>query len=122
PEWYEQALLESGVAPIGDPKLDVGDLPQQGEDLEFTIEVGVRPKAELGEYTGLEVGKAEIEIPDDAIGDELERLRAAFGSLSPVDRPAAAGDSVVIDFEGTIDGEPFEGSAAKDFTIELGAE
>ena len=45
-EWYEQALLASGVSPIGDPKLDVGDLPGQGEDLEFTIEVGVRPKEE----------------------------------------------------------------------------
>jgi trigger factor len=122
PEWYEQALLDSGVAPIGDPKLDVGDLPGDGEGLEFTIEVGVRPKAELGDYKGLEVGKAEIEVPEDAISDEVERLREAFGSLAPVERPAAAGDAVVIDFEGTIDGEPFEGSASKDFTIELGGE
>ena len=49
PEWYERALLDSGVAAIGDPKLDVGDLPGEGEDLAFTIEVGVRPTAELGE-------------------------------------------------------------------------
>ena len=122
PEWYEQALLASGVSPIGDPKLDVGDLPGQGEDLEFTIEVGVRPKAELGDYKGLEVGRAEVDVPEEAIGEELERLRGAFGSLSPVDRPAAEGDAVVIDFEGLIDGEPFEGSSSKDFTIELGAE
>ena len=122
PEWYEQALLASGVSPIGDPKLDVGDLPGQGEDLEFTIEVGVRPKAELGDYKGLEVGRAEVDVPEEAIGEELERLRGAFGSLSPVDRPAAEGDAVVIDFEGLIDGEPFEGSSSKNFTIELGAE
>ena len=82
----------------------------------------MRPKAELGDYKGLEVGRAEIDVPEEAIGEELERLRVAFGSLSPVDRPAAEGDAVVIDFEGMIDGEPFEGSSSKDFTIELGGE
>jgi trigger factor len=122
PEWYEQALLESGVTPVGDPKLDVGDLPGEGEDLKFSIEVGVRPKAELGEYKGLEVGRAELEVPDEAVQSELDRLREGFASLSPVERAAAPGDSLLIDFEGTIDGEPFEGSASKDFLIELGAE
>jgi trigger factor len=122
PEWYERALLEAGVAAIGEPKLDVGDMPAAGEDLAFTIEVGVRPTAELGEYKGLEVGKASVEVPEDAIGADLDRLREAMGSLAPVDRPAAAGDAVAIDFEGTIDGEPFEGSSGKDFVIELGSE
>jgi trigger factor len=82
----------------------------------------VRPKAELGEYRGLEVGKAEIEVPGDAIEAELDRLREGFASLATVERPAASGDAVVIDFAGTIDGEPFEGSASRDFVIELGAE
>jgi trigger factor len=122
PEWYERALLDAGVAAIGEPKLDVGDLPGAGEDLAFTIEVGVRPVAELGDYKGLEVGKGSVEVPDDAIDAEIDRLREAMGSLAPVERPAAAGDAIAIDFEGTVDGEPFEGSAAKDFVIELGAE
>jgi trigger factor len=122
PEWYERALLESGINPVGDPKLDVGDLPAEGEGLRFSIEVGVRPKAELGEYKGLEVGRAELEVPDEAVESELDRLREGFASLSPVERAAAAGDSLLIDFEGTIDGEPFEGSESKDFLIELGAE
>jgi trigger factor len=122
PEWYERALLESQVTPIGDPKLDVGELPGDGEDLGFTIEVGVRPRAELGDYKGLEVGRAEIEVPEEAIEAELERLREGFGSLSPVERHAAGGDAVVIDFSGTIDGEPFEGSESRDFVIELGGE
>ncbi len=122
PEWYERALLESGVAAIGDPKLDVGDLPGEGEGLSFSIEVGVRPTAELGEWQGLEVGKAEIEVPEEAIEAELDRLREGFASLTPVERPAAAGDAVVIDFAGTIDGEPFEGSESRDFVIELGGE
>jgi trigger factor len=122
PEWYEQALFESQISPIGDPKLDVGEIPAQGEDLAFSIEVGVRPQAELGEYKGLEVGKAEVEVPDDAVEAEVERIREGFGSLQTVERPAAAGDALVIDFEGTVDGEPFEGSSSNDFVIELGAE
>ena len=122
PEWYERALIESGISPIGDPKLDVGDLPAEGEDLAFSIEVGVRPKATLGDYKGLEVGKVEVEVEDETIDAEIERIREGFGSLAPVERAAAAGDAVVVDFEGTIDGEPFEGSASKDFVIELGAE
>lgn len=122
PEWYERALIKSGVSPIGDPKLDVGDLPSEGENLAFSIEVGVRPKAELGDYKGLEVGRAKIEVDDETIDAEIERLREGFGSLQPVARAAAAGDAVVIDFEGTIDGEPFEGAASKDFVVELGGE
>jgi trigger factor len=121
-EWYERALLDTGITPIGDPKLDVGDLPDEGEGLEFSIEVGVRPKAELGDWAGLEVGRAEPDVPEDAIQAELDRLREAFGSLTPVDRPAASGDAVVIDYTGTIDGEPFEGSEARDFVVELGRE
>jgi len=122
PEWYERALLESGVASVGDPKLDVGEIPAEGEELRFTIEVGVRPKAELGDWKGLEVGRAEVEVPAEAIDAELDRLREAFASLNPVDRPGAAGDAVAIDFAGTIGGEPFEGSEGRDFVIELGAE
>ena len=122
PEWYERALVETGVNPIGDPKVDVGDLPGEGEELAFSIEVGVRPRAELGDYKGLEVGRAEIEVPDETIDAELERLRAGFGSLVPVERAAQPGDALVIDFAGTIEGEPFEGSESRDFVIELGAE
>jgi trigger factor len=122
PEWYERALLDSGLATIGDPKLDVGELPAEGEALEFSIEVGVRPTAELGEWRGTEVGKAEAEVPDEAVQAELDRLREGFASLAPVDRPSAAGDAIVIDYSGTIEGESFEGSESRDFVIELGSE
>lgn len=122
PEWYEQAIVETGVPTVGDPELDVDQLPDEGDELVFSIEIGVRPKAELGEYKGLEVGKAEIEVPEEAVAEEIERLREGFGSLNPVERPAADGDVVVIDYEGTVEGEPFEGSTGKDFTVELGAE
>ncbi|MEK6328031.1 MAG: trigger factor [Actinomycetota bacterium] len=122
PEWYERALLDTGIAPVGDPELNVTSLPGAGEELSFSIEVAVRPGAKLGEYKGLEVGRAEVEVPDEAVQAELDRLREGFASLDPVDRPAAAGDLVVIDFSGTIDGEAFEGSEATDLMVELGAE
>jgi trigger factor len=122
PEWYERALLESGISPVGDPKLDVPSLPNAGEELSFTIEVAVRPEAKLGEYKGLEVGRAEAEVPAEAVEAELDRLREGFASLEPVDRAAQEGDLVLIDYSGTADGEPFDGSEATDLMVELGAD
>jgi trigger factor len=122
PQWYERALLEAGIAPVGDPQLDVPSLPDAGEELSFTIEVAVRPEAKLGEYKGLEVGRPSADVPDDAVESELDRLRESFASLETVDRPAADGDLLLIDYSGTADGEPFEGSEASDLMVELGAE
>jgi trigger factor len=122
PEWYERALLEAGVTPVGDPKLDVAGLPGEGEALSFSIEVAVRPQASLGEYRGLEVGKADVEVPAEAVTEELERLRESVASLRPVERPATAGDFLLVDYRGEIDGEPFEGGEARDFLLELGSE
>jgi trigger factor len=121
PEWYERALREAGVAAVGDPKLDVSDLPGEGEELEFSIEVGVRPRATLGDYRGLEVGRAEAEVPEEAVQAELDRLREGFASLNPVERAAAAGDLVSIDYRGSIDGEPFAGGEGHDRLVELGS-
>jgi trigger factor len=119
-DWYERAMAESGVNPVGDPKLDLSQLPEQGEPLRFSIEVAVRPKAELGEYKGLEVGREEPEVPEEAVEGEINRLREGFARLNPVDREAKEGDVVLIDYEGKIDGEPFEGGTAKDYLLELG--
>ena len=121
PEWYERALLESGISPVGDPQLNVSSLPDPGEELAFTIEVAVRPGAKLGDYKGLEVGRAEPEVPDEAVQEELDRLREGFASLQTVDRPAKDGDLMLIDYSGTVDGEGFEGSEATDLMVELGA-
>jgi trigger factor len=122
PEWYERALLDSGVTAIGDPKLDVQALPSVGEELEFSIEVGVLPTARVGEYRGLEVGRAEAEVPEEAIAAELDRLREGMASVSPVERAAQEGDLAVIDYEGTVDGKPFEGGIARDLMVELSDE
>ncbi|MBK5117998.1 MAG: trigger factor family protein, partial [Thermoleophilia bacterium] len=63
PQWYERAILSSGVSPVGEPQLDVSDLPSEGESLNFSIEISVRPPADLGSYKGIEVGRAEPEVP-----------------------------------------------------------
>lgn len=121
PGWYERALLDADVRPIGDPELDVPEVPGPGEPLEFTIEVGVRPEAELGEYRGLEVGRAEPEVPDEEIDSRIDRMRESMASLVTVERAAVAGDTVVIDFTGEIDGKPFDGGAAADHLYEVGS-
>lgn len=122
PEWYERALLDSAVSPIGDPSIEMVSTPEaEGEPLEFKFEVGVRPAAKLGEYRGLEVGREEAEVPDDVIDREIERIRDGFARLEPVERPAAAGDSLLIDFEGLIDGAAFQGGKAEDYLLALGS-
>jgi trigger factor len=119
--WYVDAIDEAGIATVGEPDLDVGDLPGEGQPLSFSIEIGVRPKATLGEYKGLEVGKREPEVSDEAIDEELAKLRDRFATLETVERTAESGDHVVIDYVGSIDGEPFEGGEGRDQLLELGS-
>lgn len=121
PQWYEEALLGSGISPVGDPSVEVTSTPDaEGEPLGFSFEIGVRPAARLGDYKGLEVGRAEREVPDDIVEREVERIRESFARLEPVERPAAEGDALLVDFEGFVDGKPFEGGAATDYLLELG--
>lgn len=121
PEWYEGALIASGIAPVGDPQLEIVSTPQgEGEPLSFKFEIGVRPKAELGEYKGLEVGRAEPEPPAEMVDREVERLRESFARLEPVERPGGQGDVLLVDFEGLVDGKAFEGGKASDYLLELG--
>lgn len=119
--WYVDAIDASGIAPVGEPEVDVGDLPEQGQPLAFSIEIGVRPQAELGEYKGLEVGRREAVVDDAAIDAEVERLRERFATLETVERAAENGDHVVIDYVGKLDGEPFAGGEGRDQLLELGS-
>ena len=122
PEWYEQALFDSGVTPIGDPSFELVSTPQAGgEDLAFKFEVGVRPPAQLGEYKGLEVGREDKEVDDEIVDTEVDRIREGFARLETVERAAAEGDAVLIDFEGLIDGKAFEGGKAEDQLLTLGS-
>lgn len=121
PAWYSSAIDDARIAPIGEPDLNLDDLPEEGSPLRFSIEIGVRPTAELGEYKGLEVPRASDAVPDEEIDAEIEQLRERSGRLDTVDRPAGRGDFVVMDFVGTIDGVPFEGGEARDQLLELGS-
>lgn len=121
PEWYERALLDSGVAPVGDPKIEIVSAPEaEDEPLSFKFEIGVRPTAKLGEYKGLEVGREEAEPPEEIVDREIERMRESVARLEPVERAAKEGDILLIDFEGLLDGKAFEGGAATDYLLELG--
>jgi trigger factor len=121
PSWYEEALSEARLATVGDPSLNLGDLPEQGSPLSFSIEVGIRPPAKLGDYKGLEVGRREPELSDEQVQEEIERRRESLASLETVERAAQNGDFVVIDFLGRIDGEPFEGGEGRGYLLELGS-
>jgi trigger factor len=121
PQWYIDAVDAAGIAPVGEPSLDVGDLPARGEPLTFSIEVGVRPKAQLGDYKALEVGRAEPEADDAAVDREIDTLRDRLARLEAVERPAEEGDFLTVDYVGSIDGEPFAGGEGRDQLIELGA-
>jgi len=119
--WYSAAIDAAAIVPVGEPQLDLGDLPGHGQPLTFSIEIGVRPEAKLGEYKDLEVGKRAPEASDEAIDAEVERLRERSGRLETVERPAAQGDFVVMDYKGTLDGVEFAGGEGRDQMIELGS-
>jgi len=119
--WYSAAIDAAAIVPVGEPALDMGELPAHGEPLSFAIEIGVRPQATLGEYKGLEVGKREPEASDEAVEAEVERVRERSGRLETVERPAADGDFVVMDYNGTVDGVPFPGGEGRDQLVELGS-
>jgi trigger factor len=121
PNWYSAAIDDAHIVPIGDPDIDLGEMPTEGQPLTFSIEIGVRPTATLGEYKGLEVPKPSGEVPDEAIDAEVSQLQERGGRLETVERPAEKGDFVVMDFVGSIDGVPFEGGEARDQMLELGS-
>jgi len=120
--WYGAAIDAAAIVPIGDPDIDLGDLPAEGEPLRFSIEVGVRPTATLGLYQGLEVGRREVEVPDEVVDAEIDSLRERTAKLETVERPAQTGDFIVMDFLGAIDGTPFPGGEGRDQMVELGSE
>ncbi len=119
--WYTAAIDRAKVVPVGEPDLNLAELPDEGEPLRFSIEIGVRPEAKLGDYEGLEVGRREAVVDDAAVQAEIEALRERSAKLETTDRAAASGDFVVMDFLGTLDGEPFPGGEGRDQMVELGS-
>ncbi|MCW3008384.1 MAG: trigger factor [Solirubrobacterales bacterium] len=120
--WYTDAIGEARIATVGDPELKLPDeLPGEGEPYAFSVEIGVRPTATLGEYKGVEVGRRDPVAADAAVDAEVEALRERAARLETADRAAGTGDFVVMDYVGSVDGEPFEGGAGTDQMVELGS-
>jgi trigger factor len=115
PRWYVEAIDESGIKPVGDPDVELGDLPAEGEPLTFTVEIGVRPVATIGDISKLEVDKREPEVDEAAIDEQIEQLRERSARLDTVEKASETGDFVVIDFKGSIEGEDEDGSAVRDY-------
>jgi len=121
PEIYRAALAEHGVKPVDRPELDVGQI-EKGKELKFTVEVFVRPDVELGEYKNLGIVKTVDEVTDDDVMAEIERARdRAARFIEVTDRPASLDDQANIDYEGFVNGEPFDGGAAAKHDLTLGS-
>jgi trigger factor len=119
--WYADAIETAGIVPVGNPQLDLSDLPKRGGALEFSIEIGVLPTARLGEYKDLQVGRREPVVEEDVVQREIDGLRERLARLETVERPADSADFVVLDYVGSIDGEPFAGGEGRDQLVELGS-
>ena len=121
PEAYANAVSESKIKPVSQPEINVESMEKDSAWV-LSAKVTVEPEVELGEYKGLEVMKHSTDVSDKEVADELERRRQQQAELVlKEDEPAAEGDTVVIDFEGKVDGKPFDGGKAENYSLELGS-
>jgi trigger factor len=121
PKFYGQAAEENELRPLGQPEVDVTEIPDpaQGGGLKFTVEVDVRPTLDLPDYSTLNVTVDDLEVSDSDVDERLDSLRERFGTLVGIDRAAAEGDFVSIDIAASIDGE--EVDTAKGISYQVGA-
>ena len=120
PGKYSEAVAETETKAIGQPEIDLSEL-KYGESVTFTAEVDVRPEIDLPDYSTLAVEVDPIEIDDDAVDEQLEGLRARFGTLKGVDRGAQDGDFVSIDLAAEVDGEPVDEASTEGLSHEVGS-
>lgn len=120
PSRYSQAVTQSEVRPLGQPDIEVTN-KQYGQELTFTAEVDVRPDITLPDLSSLKITVDPIEVSDDDVDAELQSLRARFGTLTGVDRPAANGDFVSIDLSATVDGEDVPEATTQGLSHEVGS-
>jgi len=120
PSRYGQAVTEVDVRPLGQPEIDVTK-KVYGEELVFTAEVDVRPDFTLPDLSALKITVDPIKVSDEDVDTELQNLRARFGTLTGVERPAATGDFVSIDLSATIDGEDVPEASTKGLSHEVGS-
>src|SRR5262245_20808285 len=112
--WYRNALVGTRIRPVARPEYDY-ELPQTpDEDFSFTATVDVQPPVEISDWKGLQVPHADVDVPPELVDQQIEALRFAVAELAPADRPAQAGDTVVVDLVQ-------EDEAQRDYVVEVGA-
>lgn len=121
PEAYESAAKESGLDIVSQPDIDVTQI-EKGKSFIFTATVAVKPEVTLGDYKGIEVEKKVAEVTPDEVTEELNKVREQNSRTITVDdRAAQMGDIATIDFEGFVDGTPFEGGKGENYALTLGS-
>ena len=121
PDAYANAVEEAGINPVDRPEIDIETI-EKGQPLVFTAKVIVKPEVELGEYKGLEVSKPDTEVTDEDIENQLKENQERMAELTvKEDEAIVEGDTAVIDFEGFVDGEAFEGGQGNDYSLEIGS-
>ena len=121
PDIYNEAVKENNLDVVSRPEIDIVQM-EKGKDLIFTATIQTKPEVKLGEYKGISIEKVKYEVSDESIQDELNKMLDKNARMvSVTDRAAKNGDTVVIDFDGTVDGEHFDGGKAENYDLTLGS-
>ncbi len=119
---YGEALDQEKLIPVSDPKVEESTF-EEGKDMELTIKVTLKPEPELGEYKGLHVEQKEVEITDEQVDAQIKDMMGRDAKMVVAEEGAVIekGDFAIIDFAGTVDGEPFSGGEGKGYPLEVGS-
>lgn len=121
PEVYDAAIKENNIEAVSKPNIDITQM-EKGKELVFTATVQTKPEVSLGKYKGIEIKKIEYNVSDEDVNHELGHMQERNSRLVSVeDRAVESGDMTVIDFEGSVDGVPFEGGKAEGHELEIGS-
>ena len=119
-EEYEKAIDENKLDVVSKPQIDIVKM-EKGQDLVFTAVVQTKPEVTLGKYKGIEIEKIEYNVKAEDIKKELEQMQEKNARMVSVETPVEKGNTAVIDFEGFVDGEAFEGGKAENHSLEIGS-
>ncbi len=119
PELYRQAVAETDIRPLGQPEVDISEVPDPaaGGELKFTAEVDVRPTFDLPDLDALQVTVDPVIVSDEDVDRRLDTLRARFGTLTTIDRPVVAGDFVTIDIVASIDDDEVDSATGLSYEV-----
>ncbi len=121
PDAYTEAVEQTDIFPVDQPKIDIEEI-EKGKDLVFVCEVTVKPEVELGEYKGIEYEDEKVEVTEEEVDNALKSLQESQAELVLKEEGTVEeGDTVVIDFEGFIGDEPFEGGKGENYSLEIGS-